>query len=90
MAGDSRNHRRRAPKGFWFDATIFVALATVGRALVLLGTVGGVLLLRRWKGRRGSVSWPGTPSESVPYEPTNVGAGSKSAPTQHAVSGPVA
>ena len=41
------------PQGFWLDATIFVALATVGQALVLLGTVGGLLLLRRWKGRRG-------------------------------------
>ena len=35
------------PQGFWFDATIFVALVTVGLAMLLLGAVGAARLLRR-------------------------------------------
>ena len=51
---DSRNDLlvMMFPQGFWFDATIFVALVTVGQAIMLLGAVGAVRLLRRWRGRR--------------------------------------
>ena len=40
------------PQGFWFDATLFVALATVGQAAALGGIAGGFLLLRRRHERR--------------------------------------
>ena len=40
------------PQSFWFDATIFVALVTVGQATMLLGVVGALRLLRRWRERR--------------------------------------
>ena len=41
------------PQGFWLDATLFVALATVGQAVVLGGVSGGFLAFRCWHGRRG-------------------------------------
>lgn len=40
------------PQSFWFDATIFVALATVGQATTLLGVVGALEFFRRWHERR--------------------------------------
>lgn len=36
------------PQGFWFDATVFVAVATVTGAVVLGGV--GLFLARRWQG----------------------------------------
>ena len=39
------------PQGFWFDATIFVALVTVAQAGVLGGIAGGVMVLRRLHSR---------------------------------------
>ncbi len=35
------------PQGFWYDATIFCALVTVGLAVVLAGVAGGYLLIMR-------------------------------------------
>jgi integral membrane protein (TIGR01906 family) len=35
------------PQGFWFDATVFCALATAGLAIVLSGASGGYLLFTR-------------------------------------------
>ena len=35
------------PGGFWYDAAIFCALATVGLAIILGGVAGGYLLLTR-------------------------------------------
>ena len=35
------------PQGFWYDAAIFCALATVGLAIVLGGVAGGYLLFTR-------------------------------------------
>ena len=35
------------PQGFWYDATLFCALATTGMAVVLGGTAGSYLLLKR-------------------------------------------
>ena len=40
------------PDGFWFDATIFVALATVGQAIALAGVAVSIPTLRRWQKRR--------------------------------------
>ncbi len=40
------------PQGFWFDATMFVALATVGMAVLLGGISGGFLAWRHWLIRR--------------------------------------
>ena len=40
------------PEGFWFDATMFVALATVGQAVALAGVAVGVVALRRRQARR--------------------------------------
>ena len=40
------------PNGFWFDATLFVALATVVEALVFGGATGGFLAFRRHRVRR--------------------------------------
>ena len=37
------------PGGFWYDAAIFCALATVGLAIILGGVAGGYLLLTRSK-----------------------------------------
>ena len=35
------------PQGFWFDATLFTALATVGMSVILGGAAGGHLVFRR-------------------------------------------
>ena len=35
------------PQGFWLDATLFVALATVGQSIVVGGIAGGFLVFRR-------------------------------------------
>ena len=35
------------PQGFWYDASIFCALVTVGLAVVLAGAAGGYLLITR-------------------------------------------
>ena len=35
------------PQGFWFDATLFVALATVGMTIILGGAAGGHLVFRK-------------------------------------------
>jgi integral membrane protein (TIGR01906 family) len=35
------------PQGFWYDATLFITLATVGMALILAGVAGGHLWFRR-------------------------------------------
>lgn len=40
------------PQGFWFDATLFVAFASVGTALALAAISGSALLLRRRHERR--------------------------------------
>ena len=40
------------PQGFWFDATMFVALVTVGLALLLVGSVAALRLVRGWRERR--------------------------------------
>ena len=37
------------PQGFWFDATLFVALVTVGQAVVLSGIAGSYMALQRRK-----------------------------------------
>ncbi|MFC2010807.1 TIGR01906 family membrane protein [Chloroflexota bacterium] len=37
------------PQGFWYDATLFVALGTVGMAVMLGGVAGGYLLFTRGK-----------------------------------------
>ena len=42
------------PEGFWFEATLFVALATVLEAVLLGGLAGGYLLLRRRREQRAS------------------------------------
>ena len=52
------------PQGFWFDATLFVGLATVGQAVALAGVAGGWLALRRRHMRRGRkplLRHPGVP-----------------------------
>jgi len=35
------------PQGFWYDATLFCALGTVGMAVILGGVAGGYLLVKR-------------------------------------------
>jgi integral membrane protein (TIGR01906 family) len=40
------------PQGFWYDVTIFIALATVGLAVIIAGLAGGYLLYRRRQGKR--------------------------------------
>ena len=40
------------PQGFWFDATLFVAIATVAQAVALGGLAGGSLAFRRRQARR--------------------------------------
>ena len=40
------------PQRFWFDATLFVALVTVGQAVVLSGVAGCYLAFQRWHLRR--------------------------------------
>ncbi len=42
------------PQGFWYDAAIFCALATVGLAIILGGVAGGYLLLTRGKAKLAS------------------------------------
>ena len=49
------------PQGFWFDATILVALVTVAQAAVLGGIAGGVMVLRRLHDR--------SPGESFLHSP---------------------
>jgi len=39
------------PQGFWFDATIFCALLTLGFALLLGGIAGGYLFIKRRKAK---------------------------------------
>ena len=39
------------PQGFWYDATIFFALLTVGLTLLLGGAAGGYLFIKRRKTR---------------------------------------
>ena len=39
------------PEGFWFDATMFVALATVGQAVAIGVLTGGFLALQRRRAR---------------------------------------
>ena len=40
------------PQGFWYDATMIVALVTAGLAVVVAGVAKGYLLCRRRQGRR--------------------------------------
>ncbi|MFC1875152.1 TIGR01906 family membrane protein [Chloroflexota bacterium] len=40
------------PQGFWYDATISVALATAVLAVLISGVAGGYLMCRRRQGRR--------------------------------------
>ena len=40
------------PQGFWFDATLFVGLSSVGQAIALAGVAGGFLAWRRRNTRR--------------------------------------
>ncbi|MCJ7763614.1 MAG: TIGR01906 family membrane protein [Dehalococcoidales bacterium] len=40
------------PQGFWYDATMLVALVTTGLAVVVAGVAKGYLLCRRRQGRR--------------------------------------
>ena len=41
------------PQGFWYDATLFCALATVSLAIILGGVAGGYLLLTRRRAKSG-------------------------------------
>ena len=43
---------RMFPQGFWFDATLFVALSTITQAVALGGIAGGGLAFRRWRERK--------------------------------------
>ena len=52
------------PQGFWLRATLFVALATVGQAMALVGIVWGLRAIRRRQGRGGP--------ESLLQHPPNV------------------
>lgn len=52
------------PEGFWFDATIFVALATVGQAIALAGLAWGLVILGRWQKRRDREPLMRSPSEA--------------------------
>jgi len=40
------------PQGFWYNTTIFIALATAGLAVVAAGLASGYLLYRRRQGKR--------------------------------------
>ena len=40
------------PQGFWFDATIWVALRAIAGGLILAAAGGGYLAWRRWRFRR--------------------------------------
>ena len=40
------------PGGFWYDAALFCALATVGLAVILGGVAGGYLIFSRKKNSR--------------------------------------
>ena len=53
------------PQRFWFDATLFVALVTVGQAVALGGIAGGSLAFRRWHVRRKHSPLLQTPSEAA-------------------------
>ena len=53
------------PDGFWFDATIFVALATVGQALALACLGWSLVALRRWQERRGREPLVQAPSKAT-------------------------
>ncbi len=54
------------PQGFWFDATLFVALVTVGQAAVLSGIAGSYLALQRRHLRRKPSS---TSQDVLPMQP---------------------
>ena len=43
---------RLFPQGFWFDATMRVAVTTLAGAVVLILVSGGYLLRHRWTGRK--------------------------------------
>ena len=53
------------PQGFWFDATLFVALVTVGQAVVLGGMAGGYMAFQRWNVRREHGPLLQTPSKAA-------------------------
>ena len=53
------------PQRFWFDATLFVALVTVGQAVALGGIAGGSLAFQRWHVRRKHSPLLQTPSEAA-------------------------
>ena len=53
------------PQGFWFDATLFVALVTVGQAVVLGGIAGGLIAFRQWHIRRERGPLLQTPSKAA-------------------------
>ena len=53
------------PRGFWFDATIVVALAAVGQAVALAAITWGFLTLRRRRIRRIEGPVLGRPSEAT-------------------------
>ena len=39
------------PQGFWFDATVWVALRAIAGGLILAASGGGYLAWQRWKTR---------------------------------------
>ena len=55
---DSRRDRlvMMFPEDFWFDATMLVALLSVGQAVVLAGVTGGVVVFRRQGRNRGKTT----------------------------------
>ena len=53
------------PQGFWFDATLFVALATVVQAAVLAGIAGSLVAFRRWHGHRRQQGLVPSPSKAT-------------------------
>ena len=61
------------PLGFWFDATMRVALSAVGFALILATVAGGYLVYQRWTARLAAGQPPtpleGTPSKGTPDAP---------------------
>ena len=52
------------PEGFWFDATIFVALATVGQSIALAGLACSLVILGRRQKRRDQEQLVRSPSEA--------------------------
>ena len=56
---------RLFPQGFWFDATLFVALLTVVGALLLGGLAGAYLVLGSRQRRRTASALLGSPSSAV-------------------------